>query len=250
MKITHIFLSLSYLYLFTFKIAVLLYPYTVTVGEKLSYEIQWEVVPAGYLTVEVKGKKYLSFLDTYCYPIVLEAYSYPVYDLIYKVRDYQESYFDVNFRKCLGYKKNIQEGKYVKNEEVLYDYKQNKGIVVSRENTQFKISDNLLDVLTALYYFRTLEFSDFKNFKFLINDKGKEMQFSVIVHRKEKISSPVGKFLCYLLEPICIKGMTKKGKILIWLDTSVNRYPVLVKVKIPIGCMNIVLTKIERKNVK
>jgi hypothetical protein len=206
------------------------------------------MIPAGWLTVEVKGKKYLPYLNTYCYPVSFEAYSYPVYDLIYKVRDYQESYFDTTFRKCLGYKKNIQEGKYVKNEEVIYDYKRNTGIVIG-ENTQFKVSGDLLDILTALYYLRTLEFSDFKNFKFLINDKGKEMLFTIVVHRKEEVSSPAGKYTCYVLEPICLRGATKRGKILIWLDTSINRYPVLVKVKIPVGCVNMVLTRIE-KNVK
>ena len=125
------------------------------VGEKLTFTIGYEFIPAGktILRVEkiatIKGKK--------AYHISSRTKSHRLFDPFFKVRDEIDTYMDSSTFRSIKFRKKLREGRYSYDYAVEFDTDKMKAIsITSKGSRTVDIPDFTLDILSAMYYMRTL----------------------------------------------------------------------------------------------
>jgi hypothetical protein len=213
-------------------------------GEKLTFDVRYEFVKAGEATLEVQEATGCGNKDE-CYRLVSEARSTMPFSLFFEVRDRVESLFHVDSLYTLKYVKSLKEGNYEAYEAVDFDQVLHTATYSTGEVVE--IPSRVQDVLSSLYYIRTLDLEVGRSVFIDNHADEKTYPLEVKVLRIEKIKVPAGTYECYVLEPILrASGVFQhKGKLTVWMSTDPTRIPVMMKSKIIIGAINAVLSKSE-----
>ena len=77
--------------------------------------------------------------------------------LFFKVEDYYDSYFDTSSINPLFFKRNIDEGGYTKNLEIVFDQEKQMAYINNikeKKKSEVKTSPNSQDLISSLYYLR------------------------------------------------------------------------------------------------
>lgn len=207
-------------------------------GEKLIYSVQYGIVNAGEAVLEIRN---IANLDGRpCYHIISNARSNEVFSVFFRVRDRFESFMDTTELFSLRYEKHLREGKYKKDEVVFFDQVNHKAIY---KDKVVPIPPRTQDVLSALYYVRTLPLEVGQSIGLANHTDGKNYPLVVKVLRKETVKVEAGEFDCVVVEPLLkTSGVFRhKGKLTVWLTDDKNRIPVLMKSKVIIGAVAAVL---------
>jgi hypothetical protein len=211
-------------------------------GEKLTFTIGWKMIKAGEATMEVS--EIFDHQDRPAYKITTLARSFPFFDSFYKVRDTAESWIDVEGLFTWHFRKKLNEGSY-QNEQI-QDYDQFRNIVYSQD-TIFTVPRYVQDVLSSLYFVRTMDLQ-VGDTVYLDNfAKIKCYPLRVIIHSKEIVEVPAGKFKCIKVEPLLqAAGLFKhEGSLTVWLTDDRLKMPVLMKSKVLVGSIDAELTDYE-----
>jgi len=93
------------------------------------------------------------------------------------------------------------------------------------------------DILSAFYYVRTLNLEPGDTIPLPYHDNGGNYPIKVIVHRRDTVSVPAGRFACLVVEPIiATPGLfQRKGRMFLWITDDEKKMPVMMVSKIPIG---------------
>lgn len=169
------------------------------------------------------------------------------YDWIFKVRDYYHSWAEIADLKPIKYSRNTSEGKQKTDNKYWFDHKKNK-IYTNTWNSKrkrkldtLKLSPCIFDIMTAVYYVRTLDLSKYK-----INEKipitmivdneifklyGRYLGIETLETREKK------KYKCLKFSISLVKGTMFKGgeDLTVWVSDDNNRVPILIEAKILIG---------------
>ncbi len=225
-------------------------PNKVLYKEKLEYSISWGIMKVGKSFIHIDKTALID--GNTAYHMISKARSAGIVKTFYRVKDVNESWPDVNFNRSYGYLKKLQEGKYFYNEWLVFDYKNMayRGEKLNKKNIIRKISDKLQgdahDVLSSLYYLRTLKLEIGKDILINVNTK-RDWQLKVKVLRKEKIKTPFGRRKCIVVEPrVGNEGIfvPKKGKrMYVWLTDDEEKIPLMLKAEIFIGAITAKLVK-------
>lgn len=231
-------------------------------GEKLQYEIvyNWSFiwVDAGVVQFEadkelLDGKQVYHFRGT--------GSSLKKRDWIFRVRDYFNSWADVNTLKPIKFSRNTSEGKYqVKN---YYSFDYNAGLIYTdtwnsdkeREYSTIKMEPCVYDIMTAVYYARTLDFENFElnqkiPIKMIVDNK--IYKLNGIFLGKEKLKTKSKKVVdCLKFGMELVEGTIFKGgeKLYVWVSDDENRVPVLVDAKILVGSVKALIKNTENLKV-
>ena len=76
------------------------------IGEKLRYRGTWGIIPAGELTLEVLPKEIINGIEAYHFLMITKTSK--VVDLVYKIRERQDSYVDTGMTHSIFYKKKTE----------------------------------------------------------------------------------------------------------------------------------------------
>jgi hypothetical protein len=214
------------------------------VGEKLTFDVKYEFVKAGEATLEVSEITRCSD-DGPCYRMVSEARSTMPFSLVFEVRDRVESLVHVDSLYTTRYTKTLREGSYEAFEAV--DFDQDAHIATYSNGKVVTIPPRVQDVLSSLYFIRTLDLEVGKSVFIENHADEKNYPLEVKVLRIETIKVPAGTYECYVLEPILkASGVFQhKGRLTVWLSTDSSHIPVMMKSKIIIGAINAVLADVE-----
>lgn len=227
-----------------------------TVGEKLDFELSYGFITAGFATIEV------SRIDTVknrpCYVLTTTARSRESFDWIFKVRDLSESYLDTERFHSLKFFKKIREGSYKIDVNIVYD--QFKKIAhysyirykdkIKRKKKVIKITENVVDALSALFFVRTMNIKVGDEVILPGTNNKKIYPIKVIVHKKDKIKTDVGKFNCLVVEPVMADGagiFKNDGTIKVWLTDDEYKIPVKMESKVFVGSIKADLIKLKRQ---
>jgi hypothetical protein len=92
------------------------------------------------------------------------------------------------------------------------------------------------DILSALYFVRTLNFQVGDTLQINLHDVSKSYPLKVKVNRRERVKVPAGQFDCLVVEPFLeSEGMFRsQGRIEIWLTDDERKIPVLMRSEIMI----------------
>ena len=218
-------------------------------GEKFSFNVSVGIIAAGKATLEVRDPvehKASSNGVTQAYKsykLVATAESNGFVDVFYKVRDYNESWLDMEGLYTHRFEQHNQEGKYHLDQTVEYDWINKKfhqtDLVKGREPKMEEgdVPIPVADTLSSLWLVRARPLNVGDEFSLDVHS-GKIYPLVVKVLKKETVKVEAGKFECFLVEPFLKeKGIfIQKGKKLqVWLTADERRIPVKMKAEIFIG---------------
>ncbi len=217
-------------------------------GEKLKYDIvyNWGFIWVDAGRVEFKAQKEWLNGQT-VYHLSGTGSSLKKHDWFFKVRDYYNSWARTSDLAPIKYSRNTSEGKYKVNNYFTFDYDKKK-IYTNTWNTKkektydtLNLSNCTFDVMTAVYYARTLDFSRFKiNQKIpltaiidneIFNLYGRYLGKETIKMRDKK------KYNCLKFSMLLVEGTMFKGgeDLHVWISDDKNRVPLLVEAKVLVG---------------
>jgi hypothetical protein len=179
-----------------------------------------------------------------CYDIRFEVRSLENLEWVYRVRDRYQTLLDVNGIFPWEFSQSIREGGYSREFSATLDQQNH----VARTNEgDFEITPYIHDIVSALYYVRTLNLRGYTKGSVipLRNFYNKECyDLGVKVLGKQTIEVKAGKYRCIVIEPLIKEGGLFKsdGRILIWLSDDDRKIPVKVSTRIPIGTVDAQLT--------
>ena len=210
-------------------------------NESLQYGIYYSFIKAG--TAYIKTRGLMSKNGKIAYLIQTTALSASVIDSVYKVRDINYSWLDVNSLHSLGYSQSLREGNYKRDEWLTFDDENGRfyGEMQKKKEPRAlagELKQQVLDMLTSLYYVRAKPLATGQDITFDIVNREKQYPLIVKVLGKEKVKTPAGKFNCWVVEPQ-FRGegiFVAKGKSLkVWLTDDQYRMPVKMAVEVFIG---------------
>lgn len=211
-------------------------------GERLVYNVQYGLINAGEATLEIRNIASIEGSD--CYRVVSNARTNRFFSKIFKVRDRFESYIDTTELVSKRYEKHLREGKFKRDVSVVFD--QDKHIA-KYSDKEVPIPPRTQDVLSALYYARTLPLEVGQAINIANHTDGKNYPLVIKVHRRETITVDAGTFRCLVVEPV-LRGpglFTQKGRLTVWLTDDRYKVPVLMKSKVVIGHVAAVLKEMK-----
>lgn len=203
-------------------------------GEKLIFEAKYGFITGGFGKLEVLDTVRLN--GRLCHQIRAVAHSNSTLSLFFPIRDTNISFVDVQGLYSHEIVKIINEGRYKRyrttdfNQDSLYAHTIDHTI---KKDSIIKIVPGIHDVISAFYFFRTLNISDSVDINCLDDYKAYPLRVKIL--GKETIKTPLGKFSCIEVEPLLSSSgiFLKKGRMSIWLTDDERRLPVMVKFKLP-----------------
>jgi hypothetical protein len=221
---------------------------TFKIGEKITYQAYYNWgfiwIHAGDVEFSVKAATYQS---KEVYHLSTFGASKKSYDWIYKVRDTFQTYVDKEIFQPLWFERKTLEGSYKAYENYIFQPAQSRIFSATENSDRLFARDTIvvkpctLDVLTAVYTCRSLNFANLK-----INQKipitmiidSKVYPLYIRYLGKENIETKnKQKFRCIKFSVLLVEGTIFKGgeDMFIWVTDDDNRIPVLVQAKILIG---------------
>lgn len=216
------------------------------VGEKLTFSIGYEFVPAGKSILSVDGISEINGRSVY--QITSRTSSYRFFDLFFKVRDEITTYLDTNTLQSIKFRKKLREGSYSYDYSVDFDPDSMRAISKSPKGTFLvEIPEFTLDILSAMYYMRTLDLKIGKTVTVTVLDNDKLYPLDIKIVRRERISTRAGTFDCLVIIPELKSGglFKNEGRITAWVTDDHRKIPVLMKSKAIIGDIIVELQKVE-----
>ncbi|MCL2144432.1 MAG: DUF3108 domain-containing protein [Endomicrobia bacterium] len=204
--------------------------------EKLVFNARWKFITVGEATLELRG--FDDIEGRKAHHIYSYAKTKPFFDNFFKVRDVNESWLDEESKVSLRYSSNISEGGWKKLETLYFNHPERTFLL--NDNGKMKkgaIPENLQDVLSALYYIRTMDIKAGDKYVADAHSGDLSWPLTISVLKEEKVSVPAGTFNCFVLEPAIRKNagiVNASGKMRVWVTADEKKMPVLLKVKIPI----------------
>lgn len=217
-------------------------------GEKLDFVVSynWFVIWTEVGEVSLSVEK-TEIENTPLYHLLGTGRTYPGWDFFFRVRDRYESWVNPGNLKPLYFKREVREGGYEIDIQYLFNRKKNYALsscVVNRkpeEKDTLGITDCTFDVISILYYARTLDYSKCKPEQVIPVTILLDRQLEDIYFRYKGIETVkirrVGEFECIRLSVMLVAGTVFKGgeSMTVWITNDKNKMPVYVETPVIVG---------------
>ncbi len=188
-----------------------------------------------------------------CYLFNGSGSTYTKYDWFYKVRDVFETYVDSESFRPLKFRADILEGSKNDKHTYIFNTPQKKAYTIINHGRKpvhvdtLKINACTIDVLTAIYYARNIDYSNCKTndtvgISLLLD--GKVYAIYVRYLGKEVFTSKeLGKYNCIKFSPLLVEGsIFKKGEgMTVWVSNDKNKIPIYIETPITVGTVKVKL---------
>lgn len=227
-------------------------------GETLTYKVnyKWTAInmTAGKATFNLNETTY-NGKPAYHAKCVGQTAS--AFNWFYEVEDNYETYIDKQSMRPLKFSLDISEGKYTEKTQYEFyhdshtanvNYRYKKG-QLKTENEDITIPSCAQDIVSMLYYARSLDFSKISkgqtvHIDLFTSEKIKPVYFRYL--GKEVIKTKIGKIRCLKLSPFLLKSDTfgegGDDKMLVYATDDANKLPVLIESPVAIGKVKVHLT--------
>jgi len=226
-------------------------------GEQISYEVayNWGIlwVDAGEVqfkadTITHSGEKSFFFEAT--------GNSYKYYDWIFRVRDRYQSIVDAVNLQPVWFCSDISEGGH-EAQNTYYFQSDHTSVNIEKSESGIKSADTIqipvctFDVLSAAYYARSLDFSDYKpgdRIPLNLIIDGQSFELFIRYLGKETIENRTGKkYDCIKFSSVVVEGTIFKGgeNLVVWVTDDKNKIPVMAEAQIIVGSVKAYLTGYE-----
>lgn len=209
-------------------------------GEMLHYEVRWEEVPVAQVSLEVGSLGQIRGAPVHHF--IFRARSYPVLDALYPVDGSIEAFADWGLTRSLGMEKDMREGWRRRVYRIEFDWERGLASYVKGEKTRrtAPLPAGTLDVLSILYYVRSLPLEEGLEMTRPLSSGKKTYQIDARVLRKETIKVGGRPWPAYLIEPDVRQtgGVFEKSshaEFLLWISADERRIPLRVMSKVWVG---------------
>lgn len=215
---------------------------TLTLGERLFFDVSWMGVHIGYGEIHVREKVLVN--GRQAYHVVAVARTNEVLSKLYPVRDEAHSWIDAETLHSLKFRKILSEGRYRADEEVEFFPEKKKGHYRSHKNgteKDFDIPGDVHDIISAFYWFRRQDAPPGRAVKTVVNSEEKNWDLEVLPLRLEaKAIRGMGSVDTLCVEPKTrLKGILyDRGRVWVYFTADSARRPVWFQFKTPYGAVN------------
>lgn len=217
-------------------------------GEQIRYSVSYNWGPvwveAGLVTFKVTKE---NFRNKPSWHLQGTGKTFASYDLLFKVRDYFDSWIDPETFRSYDFRRYVYEGGYTLLNTLSFDHTAGRVIANTKSNNNPQRRDTLavrpcaFDMLSAVYYARTLDFSELqatgrKQLTVLIDDAYYDIYIRPL--GKEVVESKDGKrYRCIKFAARMVQGTIFKGDedVIVWVTDDANKVPVYIEAKIIVG---------------
>jgi hypothetical protein len=219
-------------------------------GESLTYALKYGFITGGQATLEVKDS---SLNGNNFFHIRGTGRTTGITEKLFHVKDIYESFIDKETGMPVLAIQNIREGKSYKYYNETRFYRQNN-IVVSSKSGEHKVKDSILDILSAFYYVRRIDFSKLKEgdvIKLVTFFSDGEFPLELRYRGKENVNTKWGKIRCIKFAPVVEPGRVFKSKddMLIWYTDDGNRIPLKIIFELKVGHITVELRSYSKLNI-
>lgn len=218
-------------------------------GENLLYVVKFGPIVGGNASLILKQVYYNNKIVFHARG---EAKTVGLAEKLYSVKDVFESFFDMH--TVLPYKsiRDVKEGNYRKHEEAIFNHHANS-VYCTRKDTIISIPKNTLDMMSLLYYIRSIDLYEMKKGDVLrtVTFFDEELfPFDIRFRGTETIKTKFGKVRCYRFDPVVEPGRMFKSEddMTIWISADRNLIPIKVKFNLVVGSLHMELN--EYSNLK
>jgi hypothetical protein len=220
-------------------------------GEKLTYRAQWGVIPAGEVTIEVLPIEFVQGTRAYHFRMVTKTNE--AVDLVYKVRERQDSYISADMIHSILYTKKA-EGKYPRDIVITFDW--NK-LEATRSNFGEKmapihIPSGSFDPLALFFVIRLQDLKKNPVLEIPITEGDRNIRVRAMVEQRETIVIEGKSYDTFkvtpdmaLLEEENVVKKSDEPQLEIWFTADDKRIPVKIQSKVKIGYFNFQLVSVE-----
>ena len=201
-------------------------------------------VDAGQVTFTVKSE---TFRGKPAWHLKGTGKSFNSYDLLFKVRDYFDSWIDPESFRSYDFKRHVYEGGYTLLNTLNFDYNAQRIISNTKSNNNPQRTDTLpvrpcaFDMLSAIYYTRSLDYAELlanpaTHLEVLIDDGYYDIYIRPV--GREVVESTDGKrYRCIKFAAKMVQGTIFKGEedVLVWVTDDANKIPIYIEAKIIVG---------------
>lgn len=212
-------------------------------GEKLKFRLSYsKFLTAGYATMDVRkatknGKT--------SFHVVGKGKTTGMISWFFKVKDRYETFIYKDNLLPYHFKRKIDEGGYTKDKEIFFDQENNSALVLNhKKNTSktYTAPSNVQDLLSALYYMRNQDISDFTvgkeiELKLFFDEETISMKLRFL--GREIIKTKFGKIKAAKFRPIVQAGRVFKEKesVTVWVSDDENKIPLRIKASLAVGSL-------------
>lgn len=207
-------------------------------GEMLAYSIEWSGIPAGHAVMSVVGGTDASGRKVE--RLVSIAKSNKVVSLVYRVRDRIMS--EIDPVTGVPHRISVEQRHGRRNRIYEVDFDQARRKATSRyqghEPVTVEIPPNAHDIISCLYYLRSLEGIEPGATKIVdVHEGKKNWRLLVFAEDRERVRVPAGTFdTIRVRAEVRFEGVFfDRGDVRLWLTDDARHVPVRVSIKIKIG---------------
>jgi hypothetical protein len=208
------------------------------VGERLVYDVGYSFITAGEAVFSIPRIDTINGRE--CYQVLFTVNSTPSFSWIYKVEDRYETMLDVKGIFPWRFSQRIREGKYSRDFSAEFDH---INLVAKTSEGIHPIPPYVHDVVSAFYYARTMDFSQFSPGQkvYLQNFyKDTTYQLGIKFLGYQRVDVDAGTFDCVIVEPLIKEGglFKSEGRVIIWMTNDERKIPVKVSTKVVVGSID------------
>jgi hypothetical protein len=227
----------------------------IQMGEELTYNISYFGVSAGELKLTVLPFKMINQRKVYHFRAKVE--SSKVFNLVYRLNDYIESFLDYEGLFSHRYHMVMDESHQTRDALELYDSVKGQTFYWNRWNHKDKgyqeqkelqpMTRFPQDAISIMYYMRLVPLEVGQKLSIPAAMEGKSWVLAGEVLRREEIGSPMGAVNAFVIKPVIMREGKdqKKGDILFYVADTESRYPIRLEAKVKIGTVVMELSRIE-----
>ncbi len=209
-------------------------------GEFLKYKINYGLLNAGFMSLKIESSQ---INNKQLLHVNGKGWTTGIVNFVFPVKDNYQTYFYQESMKPFKFIRKINEGGYIKNKEIYFDFEEQQAEVIDyKHNTKksFFIQNDVQDMLSSLFYLRSLDLSNLKiNEVITLNMFFDEQINEIKLHYKGKdiITTKFGKVKTLVFKPMVQSGRVFKDDetVTFWVTDDKNKIPIKIKAEILVG---------------
>ena len=174
----------------------------------------------------------------------------------FQFHQHVDSVVDANPFTVLRTNKLYEQNNRAWTSEAVFDHQSHKVVwtihganqTQSAQTSSAEFSEPVQDVLTVIYFVRTLPLEIGKTFDIPLSDAGRVFRFSVAVRERKRINTVLGRVNAMRVEPTLFGEagvVRRRGTLSIWITDDARRLPVKAQLKVDMGTFDISLKKVS-----
>ena len=216
-------------------------------GERLVYDISWAGLNVGRGMLESEAGEPWNGRDVI--RVSSTAMSNKLLSYIFPVKDRIESIIDVNGLYPYKIIVDQKHGLRKRYKEIQFDQDGHTALMlVKGKESRFDVPPQVQDILSSLYYFRTLPVLESGTSVFIdVHESKKNWKLEIRILGRETLKTVLGKIPTVKVKAVVLfEGILwDKGDLTLWLTDDARRIPIMMSGKIMIGSITATLTQVE-----